>query len=137
MTLLPINKGTPMSDKFLTALKHAVQALAQPAMIQDKLYPDSLSKGDEMALQFDEAYEAVDNASIELNATQDAALNELDDYIDKHSPEEEDDDSMDDFWCDATVMYKDPRWEEIRKRADAILVAFEWENAVPPMSIGE
>lgn len=124
-----------MSDTLLVALKEAVQALAQPAMVQDKLYPDSLSKGDEMALQFDEAYEAVDNAQIELSAMQDAALNELDQYIDDLSPVEEDDDSMDDFWCDATLLYKDPRWEEIRKRADAVLVAFDWELAVPPIKL--
>lgn len=122
-----------MSEKVLKALKEAVQALAQPAMIQDKLYPDSLCKGDEMALQFDEAYEAVDSEGIELNAQQDAALNELDSYIDEHSPEDDDDEDLEALWCDATLMYKDARWEEIRKRADAVLVAFDWPRDVPPM----
>lgn len=124
-----------MSETLLNALMRSVQALAQPAMVQDKLYPDSLSKGDEMALQFDEAYEAVDAAGIELDEKQDAALNELDQYIDDHSPEDEDDDSMDDFWCDAMLLYKDPRWEEIRKRASAVLVAFDWPLEVPPVSL--
>ena len=109
------------------SFKRALQALAQPASVQVELFPDFVAYGDELVLDYGEALERFGVQSRDsLTRAQRAALADLDSRITELSgPDNEA------FWLTRDALFKDPRWEEIRQLAKAVLREFGWPNERP------
>ena len=108
-------------------LQRAVVALAQPAEIQVGLLPDGVCKGDELALDFEEALPNLSDKQV--SAEQQAAISALDDLILAMSGERNIE-----FWTDESLLRSHPTWEEIRVSAKACAIAFGWDLRPPPPS---
>lgn len=100
-------------------------ALASSAEIQDSLYPDSVAKGDELVLDYDEALKEID-LQAKLNEAQKAALNKLESYLNEHSGKD-----YEEMYCDTTSLYNDSRWEQIRRLAMEFIVSMGWQHELP------
>ena len=106
-------------------LQRAIVALAQPADVQLGLFPDGVCKGDELALDFEEALPSLWDKDI--SAEQQAAISALDVLILAMSGEKNVD-----FWTDQALLRSHPKWEEIRGSAKACAIAFGWNLQPPP-----
>ena len=118
--------ATP-AEGVLANLRYSVQLLAAPAgeQIAHFLPPDFAAKTDEMALELEHWAQC---APTYWTLTQEQAirLNALDAYLAALSGTEHAE-----FWTDAALV-SDPRWEELRILADAVLTAFKWPKETPP-----
>ena len=102
-------------------LKHAVQLLACPAVVQLFILPDFVCKGDELALDFSHWRDVVQSRyRQELSAEQDTGLNEIDHKLKTITK-----------WSDEDVRTT-TAWEDIRQNARQLLAAFEWPQDTPP-----
>jgi hypothetical protein len=108
-------------------LRRCLQALAQPAAEQVSLFPEFAVIGDELALQFDDALHAYHASASTPDPIQLESLRLLDDYLTELSGPEEDR-----FWLERAALASDPRWEQIRDLARAVLAAFAWPDKPPP-----
>ncbi|MBY8825051.1 hypothetical protein [Sphingomonas colocasiae] len=117
----------PEASAGMDPLQRAVLALAQPADVQLSLFPDFVCKGDELALDFEDALLASPDAA--RTDAQRAALGALDGLITSMSGERNSD-----FWLDEGMLRSHPIWEEIRASARACAAAFGWEMRIPPPS---
>ncbi|MEI1280616.1 hypothetical protein V6Z05_19955 [Leptospira venezuelensis] len=116
----------PITEK-LILLKYALQALAQSAEIQNKLFPDFVCIADELALDFDNAYQAVKNdLGNTLNEEQTKLLDEIDSILDQNSG-----DINAQHWT-IEALASDIMWIRLRIRALATLDSFNWPNIPPP-----
>jgi hypothetical protein len=107
-------------------LRHSVQALAQPADEQIALFPDFVVVGDELALDFESALERFRADAVSAPAQAVATVNALNAYLEQLSgPQNED------FWLDEARLREDPRWNQVRQLALAVLEAFGWPNVTP------
>jgi hypothetical protein len=111
-------------------LKWSLQALVRPSKEQLSLYPDFVSIGDELVLEFDQHFKAVRNNK-ELTLSELHALNELDDFLEKHSGV-----NYQRMYLEPTGL-NEPEWNEIRKLAKAALNEFGWEDEIPPKERGD
>ncbi len=99
--------------------------LAAPAEVQIGLFPAGVCVGDELVSQFDRhSREFIEQH--ELSPRQLAAIGELDRLITRHSGPHNVE-----FWCSPEPLRVDPRWEEIRGLARAVLRSMEWEYSTP------
>ncbi|MEI1279640.1 hypothetical protein V6Z05_15025 [Leptospira venezuelensis] len=108
-------------------LKYALQALAQSAETQSRLFPDFVCIADELALDFDNAYQAVksdlDNT---LNKEQIKLLEEINSILDQNSGDISAQHST------SEALISDPMWMILRVRALATLESFNWHDIPPP-----
>jgi hypothetical protein len=110
----------------LERFKWSLQALAAPANIQLELYPDSDWKVDDMAIEFEEWYEAIKKRQAFFTARQAAILRKLNRTLDEISGPENAY-----YWMEETLGV-DPVWERIRSLAKDALRALGWPIEVPP-----
>jgi hypothetical protein len=110
----------------LERFKWSLQALAAPADIQLDLYPDSDWKVDDMAIEFEEWYEAIKKRQTFFTAAQAAILRKLNRSLDEISGPENAY-----YWMEETLR-ADPVWEKIRLLAKDALRALGWPVEVPP-----
>jgi hypothetical protein len=108
-------------------LMWAVQALAQPAELQPRLFPEFVVVADELALEFDHWQQtAKDHVGAGWSETQHTTLTDLDRLLTEMSgpghPE---------LWRGADCL-NHPTWAEVRVRARTVLAAFGWSSDAPP-----
>ena len=100
-------------------LQWSIQALAQRADVQLRLFPAFVIVADELALDFENWYRtaltalAATPAQREALAALDAALNAVDQWDDE-------------------ALGTDPRWEHVRQVTRFALAAFQWPESEPP-----
>lgn len=118
-------------DESLQLLQWALQALAQPAEVQMTLFPDFVSKADELAVDFHHwLLYAEEEHLADFTANQKGALLRIDEFLNvmggarnaKH-------------WTD-DALHHDPMWKEVRGMAKEALDEFGWPNEKPPMDRG-
>ena len=110
----------------LEHLCYSLQLLAAPAQAQLNHFPvDWIVLTDEMALNFDHWAQCL-STYWKPSPVQMAQLSKLDDFLRKMSGS-----LHPDFWTDEALI-SDPRWEEARTLAKAVLVSFGWPVKVPP-----
>lgn len=106
---------------------HAVQALAQPSSAQIALYPPFACVGDEMAIELDDSLRLLRLTQGTLSHRQAVAIAELEQHIDHLSGPQNAD-----FWTDRDRLHADPRWDQVRTLAVAVLTSFGWPPDAPP-----
>jgi len=111
-------------------LMRAVQALAQPAHIQVALFPDFVVIGDELALDFGDAYERYRSTDgLGLTPEQNAALGRLDCELERLSGPADPA-----FWLDRAALETDSRWHNLRELARSVLREMGWPDTRPDPS---
>lgn len=109
-------------------LQWAVQALAQPAVVQAELFPPFVVVPEELALQFDDWYEfAITSVGASWSFDQRERLAALNRLLDGMSGPDEPE-----LWTDADSLHHE-RWSEVRSAASAVLIAFGWPSGRPPL----
>ena len=113
-------------DGVLEHLYHSIQVLASPAQAQLNHFPvDWIVLTDEMALDFDHWVQCLPTYW-KPSPVQMDQLSRLDDFLSEMSGS-----LHSDFGTDEALS-SDPRWEEVRTLAKAVLVSFGWPVEVPP-----
>lgn len=113
-------------DGVLEHLCHSLQLLASPAPTQLNHFPaDWVVLTDEMALDFDHWARCL-STYWKPSPMQMVQLRKLDYFLSEmsgslHSA----------FWTDEALT-SDPRWETVRRLAQAVLAAFGWPVELPP-----
>ena len=104
----------------IQALIESLQALASPAHVQLARFSDFVVKGDELALDFDDAFLLVrDCPQLVLTRRQRDALAEVDATLSAMSGQRHNE-----LWTEDAVRTS-PRWEALRQQARAALVALD------------
>ena len=109
----------------MNRLKNTLFALASPPLVQDGLFSDDITKGEELVAQYDEALEASEN-DLDLNEEQLQAFEKLEDFLDENTGEE----FVDLYYLTAS-LYNDKRWEQIRSLSKEIIQTMGWEYEMP------
>jgi hypothetical protein len=119
--------ATTPAEGVLANLRYSVQLLAAPAteQIAHFLPPGFATKTDEMALELAHWAQCAPTYWT-LTPEQTGRLTALDAYLAALSGMEHAE-----FWTDAALV-SDPRWEEVRTLATAVLTAFAWPKETPP-----
>jgi len=106
----------------------AVQALAQPAVVQPTLFPSFVMVADELALEFDNCWKAFESNYFQLCSQQQrqavAALDHL--LTEMSGPDKPE------LWLDEGCL-NHPKWSEVRRLAADVLSAFGWSLEPPPL----
>jgi hypothetical protein len=102
--------------------------LAQPPEVQLGLFPDFVSKADELALDFADGLHELVGHEDEITTEQRAAVDAIDALLATMSG-----DGNASFWTEEGVR-SDPKWGEIRTAAKATAAAFGWELRAPAPS---
>ncbi|MEG3145590.1 hypothetical protein U1839_13090 [Sphingomonas sp. RT2P30] len=110
-------------------LQWSILALAQPAEVQVTLIPEPFPKGEELALNFDQAMHDLRDSSRDISAEERVALDALDELMTSLSGRHNAD-----FWLDDRALHVDPRWEDIRLSARKAIKVFGWDFVAPPAS---
>lgn len=108
-------------------LRNTLLALSSPAEVQAALYPDFVCVGDELVLNFGEAYEQLQLDK--LTATESNSLAELDAYLVSHSGG-----SYEEHYVDNELLSSSLIWQKIRLLALKSLESFGWEYVEPQKS---
>lgn len=103
-------------------------ALASEPEVQDKLFPDFACKGDELVLEFDEAYRNI-NEDVELSEAQKAELGKLDKFLEEHSGK-----NFESLYVDNSAIFTEPFWTDVRAIAKNIITAMNWTYEEPKPS---
>lgn len=114
-----------MDENLENELRRTLRALAQPADVQRSLFPEEVVIGDELVMEFCDAFERCRSVA-SLPDAQLKCLTALDELIDSHSGEHNED-----LWCDPESLSTDPRWEDMRQAAARALDSFGWTNVAP------
>ncbi|QDT42689.1 hypothetical protein Pan241w_27770 [Gimesia alba] len=105
--------------------RNQVLALASPADVQIRLFPQGACIGDELVSDFDHnKLEFVTNH--EVTTEQLEAIEVLDEFLTELSGSDNEV-----FWCDPEPLRDDPRWNRIRELAGAVLQCFNWKYSRP------
>jgi hypothetical protein len=113
-------------DGIFEYLCRSLQLLASPAQAQVNHFPAPwVQLTDEMALDFDHWTQCL-TTYWKPTPAQMAQLRRLDDFLGEMSSS-----PQSDFWTEEALS-SDPRWEEVRALAKAVLVSFGWPIEVPP-----
>lgn len=115
-------------SNYMCLLEWSVRALAKPAEIQLRLFPEFVCVADELALDFDEHYEGVTISSQlgSLNPAQRTALKRLDVQLSLMSgPENKI------LWTDEALRSA-LEWELVRSIAAEVLDLMRWPSEPPP-----
>jgi hypothetical protein len=107
-------------------LKHSLQALSMPADVQLGLFPDFVSKADELALDFDNFYQVVVTNDLVLTGKQRDTLARIDVRLDAMSDKEKSE-----LWTPEGLKER-TEWREIRELASNALSEFGWAVERPP-----
>ncbi|MBI3132417.1 MAG: hypothetical protein HYZ13_13955 [Acidobacteria bacterium] len=108
-------------------LQWALQALAQPAAVQPKLYPGMEVVTDELILEFGEAFRRANAESeVSWSESQRHALRLLNREIETLSASDHPE-----LWEDNSGLFL-PAWGVVRQLAAGALAAFYWLNQPPP-----
>lgn len=112
----------------LRALEWSVTAIAQSAEIQIDLFPAFACAADELALDFDEAFQRVKSLKMQdkIEATAWRELETLDTSLEKISGPE-----RAEYWTDDALRTR-VEWEELRGLAKLIAYEMDWSLAPPP-----
>ena len=102
--------------------------LAQQAEIQRSLFPAFVCIGDEMVLEFGDAYDACTNSEDPQRIPIARATERLSDYIDQLSGGNES------FWCDPRSLSLDSRWTRMRELASEALDTIGIDDRQPRKS---
>jgi len=92
---------------------------------QATLFPDFVCLGDELVIEFDEAYEPFKTDEA-ISIQQSSALADLDSFLEEHSGEQ-----FERLYLSADGL-REPEWNDIRSFAEKVLVTFNWPKVVPP-----
>lgn len=112
-------------------LKHAVQALAQPAEVQAGLFPSFVVAADELALEFERTYMGAEAAiGAQWSSVQADCLRKLDQEIERLSGE-----AFPEIWL-APDALSHPAWATFRAHARDVMVAFSWPFEAPSKTAG-
>ncbi|HEV2597399.1 hypothetical protein [Sphingopyxis sp.] len=112
----------------LERLKWSAMALSQDAETQNGLFPDFVVVADELALNWDEALNELNDPDLRINDDQKSKIEKLDAMILAISGLENIK-----FWDDdALEVFQE--WEDIRLAASEVLKSFGWPIAAPPPS---
>jgi len=110
----------------LEQLYLSLQLLAAPAQAQLNHFPvDWIILTDEMTMDFDHWLQCF-AVYWKPSRTQTDQLSKLDGFLNEMSGP-----SHTDFWSNEALS-SDPRWEEVRLLAKAVLASFEWPIEIPP-----
>ncbi len=108
-------------------LQWALQALAQPAAAQPRLYPGVEVVTDELILEFGEAFRrALGESEVGWSEAQRHALRLLNREIEALSASDHPE-----LWEDNSGLSL-PEWVSVRQLAGAAIAAFYWLNQPPP-----
>ena len=100
--------------------------LAQSADVQISLFPDFVCVGDELVLNFDDAWRAFQSDNEKsLSNEQIAAIEKLNSRIDELSASDKN------FWLEKKSLYLDSKWNELRELAKKSLDTFGWQLEIP------
>jgi hypothetical protein len=114
-------------NALLVRLKHSLQALAMPADIQLSLFPDSVCKVEELALNFDHwSLCVLDNDEGQVSQEQKSFLRQLGSVFDEMGGTKNQN-----LWTEE-ALHANPKWQEVRDTANATLVSFGWNSERPP-----
>jgi hypothetical protein len=111
-----------------TRLRWAAQALASPAEVQYRLYPDFTAKADELVLDFDDAFAVV--LAFDLTDAQGQALKALDAKLSAMSRNGAE--FTDELWSESALGASE-HWSVVRALARSVLGAFGWASEPPPL----
>jgi hypothetical protein len=118
--------------ELIQQLQWSLQALAQPAEVQIRLYPDFVVAADELALEYDNCLVAtLGNHRKEFTPTQVQALEKINSFLNQMSGSE----NAEHWTLDA--LYNDAKWTEVRTLAQQTLTELGWPIVIPPMDPGE
>jgi len=111
------------------SFRWAVQALAQPAEVQQQLIPPSAAVADELALDFDNYWIAFrDHFGEMCTEKQRQAVESLNELLDAMSGPE-----RPEIWLHDDCL-NHPKWSQVRRLAENVLTAFDWPASVPPIT---
>lgn len=111
-------------------LKRTLQALSAPYESQIRLFPEFVCVGDELVLEFGDAYAAYLAGEPRVTREQDMQLRVLSRRIDELSGRH-----GEGFWSDVESLRTHRCWEELRLLAKSALDAFGWAPAEPRPSL--
>ena len=112
-----------LRDSWFKQLTETLRALASEPSNQLALFPDSVSKADELAARFDDSLRAVaEDYASELSRSQAELLERLKDQFATMSRDGAEFDA--DLWTDEAIRAS-VHWREVRALAAAALAAFE------------
>lgn len=107
-------------------LMWALQALAQPATMQLKLFPSFVVVADELALEFEHWQEvAIQQVGKAWSSKQQQAMKALDQMLTEMSASPE-------LW-ESDDCLEQPQWAAVRQLAQDVLVTFNWPIDLPPL----
>lgn len=109
----------------MTELKRVIYALASSPEVQVDLYPDFVCKGDELILDFDEAYARGESIS-SLSNSQRIEFEKLDKFIESHSGEQ-----FQKLYTDQNQLFSNQFWKQVREMAIKCIEVMGWEYRVP------
>lgn len=122
--------ANPRNQVYLECLKWSVQALTLSAQEPLKLYPDFVSKTDELALDFAEALlVAKGNLKHLLSPTQLQALDLLETKLSSMSLNGPN--FSEELWSDEALS-TDHHWVDVREISSDVLLIFGWPLESPP-----
>jgi hypothetical protein len=113
--------------ELLQQLQWALQALALPADVQIRLYPDFVVVADELALEYNNYFAAaLGNHPEQFSPTQVQALQSIDALLNEMSGSE----NAEQWTIDALRSHI--KWAEVRILAEQALTQLGWPRNVPP-----
>ena len=110
--------------------KRSLFVLASPCAEQVKLFPDFTHKGDEMVIEFGDAFDVLDKSELPVEGLN--ALDTLDRYLIEHSG-----DAFAEHYLDNDLLNSSSIWVMIRKLANDAIVSLDWQYEVPTSSGAE
>jgi hypothetical protein len=120
--------GAPAMEEIEQQFKWSVQALAQPADVQPRLFPSFVVVADELALDFDNWWRASEsNFGNAWSLEQRRAVLALDQLLAEMSGSDKPE-----LWLEKGCL-NHPKWSEVRKLAREVLFAFGWSPGIPPL----
>jgi hypothetical protein len=106
----------------------ALQALAQAAEVQPRLFPPFVSIADELALEFGDWYRvAVGQVGASWQPEQAKRLATLDRLLSEMTGTDQPE-----LWLGPDCLWH-PKWSEVRGLARSALAAFGWPQDLPPL----
>ena len=110
-------------------LQWSIQAIAQEASVQRGLFPWFVCVADELALDFEEHYLAIQLEDVATAFGPECAtlLREFDSFLENMSGPE----NLP-LW-EGEALDSAPEWTELRNFAARVLGAFGWSNSPPPL----
>jgi hypothetical protein len=122
-----------VGDQDTQRFEWIVRAIAQPAEIQQTLFPPYVVVADELAMEFEEHLRKLQTAGLSsvFNEDEERLVMDLDAKLAAISGPK----NLR-FWTDEALSSA-PEWDEIRRAASAVLDKMGWSKAPPPADRGD